>query len=372
MSTEESSGVPAGLRTAAGWAWRLLVILLLASVVVALIVRLEVLFVALFVALLATALLGPVARWLSTHGLPKVLATAVTLLGAIAAIGMLLFFAGRSVASQADELATAFVDGFNQVIVWAEDTFGLSLDQMTERLSDALSSGGGESTGGFITSAFGAASTAFEILGGLGITLFATIFFVHDGRGIWSWVVRLFPRTAQQHVDRAGGLSWQTLTGYAHGTVLIAGIDALGIGIGAALIGVPLATAIGTLVFFGSFIPIVGALLSGMVAVLIALATQGVTGALLMLAVVIGVQQLEGHLLQPLIQGRFVAIHPLAVVLAVAGGSIMAGIVGAVIAVPIVAVVNVLVRYAADAHRGESPDEIETDLEAEAQAQAAS
>ncbi len=371
VSDEESSRVPVGLRTAAGWAWRLLVILLLGAVVVALMVRLEVLFVALFVALLATALLGPLARWLSAHGVPKVLATALTLLGAIAAIGMLLFFAGRSVASQADELVTALVDGFNQVVVWAEETFGLSLDQMTERLDDVLGSGG-ESTGGFITSAFGAASTAFEILGGLGITIFATIFFVHDGRGIWSWIVRMFPRSARDHVDRAGGLSWQTLTGYAHGTVLIAAIDALGIGIGAALIGVPLATAIGTLVFFGSFIPIVGALLSGMVAVLIALATQGVTGALLMLAIVIGVQQLEGHLLQPLIQGRFVAIHPLAVVLAVAGGSIMAGIVGAVIAVPIVAVVNVLVRYVAEVHRGETPDEIEAELTAQAEGQTAS
>jgi predicted PurR-regulated permease PerM len=173
--------------------------------------------------------------------------------------------------------------------------------------------------------------------------------------------VSLFPTGVRGHVDTAGRLSWHTLAAYARGTVVIAAIDAVGIGVGVALVGVPLAGPIAVLVFFGAFIPIVGALLSGFVAVLIALATQGLTSAILVAAIVIGVQQLEGQVLQPLIQGRMVALHPLAIVLAVAAGSTVAGLVGAVIAVPILAVVNVVVRYAAQVVRGPAepePDEV--------------
>ena len=345
--------VPAGLRTVAAWSWRILVILLLAAALIAVIARLEVLFVALFVALLVTSLLQPGAAWLRRRGVPGVLATAGVLVAALGVLLGVLFLAVRSVVDQFDELTAAVLDGFEKVRLWVEGTFGLSLDQLQARASDLLSGlgGGGGDGGGIASSAFGAASTALEVVSGAGIALFATIFFVHDGPRIWGWVASLFPPGARTHVNEAGQLSWSTLSGYARGTVLIAAIDATGIGVGAWLIGVPLAGTIAVLVFFFSFIPIVGALLSGLVAVLIALATQGLTAALLVLVIVILVQQLEGHILQPLIQGKLVAIHPLAVVLAVAGGSIVAGLVGAVIAVPIVAVANVLVRYTAQVSR---------------------
>ncbi len=202
---------------------------------------------------------------------------------------------------------------------------------------------------------FGVAGNALDVAAGAGIALFATIFFLYDGPRIWSWVTSLFPTRAGTHVEQAGQLSWQTLSGYARGTVLIAAIDAVGIGVGVALIGVPLAVPIGVLVFFASFIPVIGALLSGLAAVLIALATLGRTAALLTVGVVLLVQQLEGHVLQPLIQGRLVAIHPLAVVLAVTAGTIVAGLIGAVIAVPVVAVANVLVRYATHLNAGDDP-----------------
>jgi predicted PurR-regulated permease PerM len=352
--------VPAGLRTVAGWSWRILVILLLAAALIAVIARLQVLFVALFVALLITSLLQPAADALRRWRVPGALATGGVLMGALGALLGLMFLAIRSVVRQADELTTALLDGFEEVGLWVEGAFGLSLHQLQERATDLLSGLGGaegESGGGAIaSSAFGAASTAVEVLSGAGITLFATIFFVHDGPRIWGWVTSLFPRGARTHVDQAGQLSWSTLSGYARGTVLIAAIDAVGIGVGVWLIGVPLAGTIAVLVFFFSFIPIVGALLSGLVAVLIALATKGLTAALLVLVIVILVQQLEGQILQPVIQGKLVAIHPLAVVLAVAGGTIVAGLVGAVIAVPIVAVANVLVRYTAQASRGQPPD----------------
>ena len=350
--------VPRALRTVAAWSWRILVIIGLAVVVLYLVVRLEVLFVAIFVALLLTSLLHPPTRFLRRRGWPSALATALVLISFLGLVTLALYLAGRSFAHQSGQLIAAVKDGFDKIVVWSEETFGLSLDQINERFNSVTDSlGGGEGSSQVINHVFGAASTVLEIVSGMGIAFFATIFFVHDGEGIWNWVTRLFPRSARGHVDEAGRLSWNTLASYAHGTVTIAAIDAVGIALGAFLIGLPLAGPIGVLVFFSSFVPIVGALLSGMVAVLIALATLGIGGALLMLAIVIGVQQLEGHVLQPLIQGRFVAIHPLAIVLAVAGGSLIGGIVGAVIAVPIVAVINVLVRYAAATARGEDPVE---------------
>jgi predicted PurR-regulated permease PerM len=359
---EEAALVPEGLRRVAAWSWRILVVLALATVVLLVVARLEVLFVALFVALLVTSLLTPAASWLRRAGAPRVVATVVVLLGSVAALVGVVLLVGYSVIGQAGALSEAVLDGIAEVRAWAEERFGLSLAQVESSASGVLGSlGGGEGGGGIVGSAFGAASTAFEVLAGAGITLFATIFFVHDGGRIWRWCRSLFPQRAHDQLDGAATASWQTMSSYARATVLIAAIDGIGIGVGAALIGVPLALPIGVLVFFGAFIPIVGALVTGLVAVLIALATMGITAALLMAAVVIAVQQLEGHVLQPLIQSKLVAIHPLAVVLAVAAGSTIAGIIGAVIAVPIVAVANVLVRHIAAASRAPAvlPAEVE-------------
>lgn len=347
--------VPAGLRTAAGWSWRVLAILAVIVAALFVVARLEVLFVALFVALLITALLVPATSRLRAWGVPNALATGAVLLGALAVVGVAFYVVGRAVLDQVDEFQAAITEGIATVRQWVDTTFGMSLEQVGERIREILGNVGGDG-GGLTGSAFGVASTAVEVLAGAGIALFATIFFVYDGAGIWAWATRLFPSRVRGHVDTAGRLSWQTLAAYARGTVIIAAIDAIGIGLGVALVGVPLAGPIAVLVFFGAFIPIVGALVSGFVAVIIALATQGLTAALLVLAIVIAVQQVEGHILQPLIQGRMVALHPLAIVLAVAGGSTIAGLVGAVIAVPIVAVLNVLVRYAAAVSRGESLD----------------
>lgn len=348
--------VPQGLQTAAAWSWRILVILAVAVAGVLVVIRLEVLFVAIFVALLATALLAPAERRLRAWGVPRGLSTALVLVGASVVLGVLVYFVMRSVLGQASEFTAAIAEGVETVRVWVDETFGMSLEDVGARIREFLGSVGGDG-GGLTSSAFGAASTAIEVLAGAGITLFAIIFFVHEGPRIWAWAVSLFPTGVRSHVDTAGRLSWHTLAAYARGTVVIAAIDAVGIGVGVALVGVPLAGPIAVLVFFSAFIPIVGALVSGFVAVLIALATQGLTSALLVTAIVIGVQQLEGQVLQPLIQGRMVALHPLAIVLAVAAGSTVAGLIGAVIAVPILAVVNVVVRYAAQVIRGPADDE---------------
>ena len=358
---QEGDGVPQGLRTVAGWSWRILVILALIMVGGVVAARLEVVFVALFVALLATALLEPAAVWLRARGVPRGISTGLVLLGALIVASLALYFVARSVLGQVDEFRAALTDGIEKVREWLDSTFGISLEELWDRIRGLAEGLGSEGGGGLTSSAFGFASTAIEVIAGAGISLFATIFFVHEGGRIWAWATSLFPTGSRHRVDEGGRLAWQTLAAYARGTVIIAAIDAVGIGLGVALVGVPLAGPITVLVFFGAFIPIVGALVSGFVAVVIALATQGLTAALIVLAIVIGVQQVEGHILQPLIQGRMVALHPLAVVLAVTAGTTIAGLVGAVIAVPIVATLNVLVRYVARGYRGEPDPDVASD-----------
>ena len=177
------------------------------------------------------------------------------------------------------------------------------------------------------------------------LTIFAIIFLLYDGKNIWKWFTKLIPRTSRQKFDEAGHKGWRTLTGFVKSQVMVAGVDALGIGLGALLLGVPLAIPIALIVFLGSFIPIVGAIITGMIAVSLALIFNGWLIALIMLGVVLLVQFFEGHVLQPFLIGKAVKVHPLAIVFAVAAGSLLAGIPGALFAVPVVAVLNVMLGH---------------------------
>jgi predicted PurR-regulated permease PerM len=195
--------------------------------------------------------------------------------------------------------------------------------------------------------------------------LFSTYFFLADGERIWAWVVRLAPRAARARIDSSGRVAWVSLTQFVRATVIVALVDALGIALVAAILGVPFVLAIGVLVFLGSFVPMIGATIAGTVAVLVALVDQGPITALLMLGGVILVQQIEGHILQPFLMGRWVSLHPLGVILAIGCGVIVAGIAGALVAVPLAAVVNAVVQHLA-AHTevgNEDPQEnLEDDL----------
>jgi len=203
--------------------------------------------------------------------------------------------------------------------------------------------------------ALSTATTALDLIASMFLVLFTLFFFLRDGAKIWSFLVNLLPRAARTPIAHAGDQSWKTLVAYVRATVLVAFIDAVGIGIWLAVWRVELAFALAALVFLGAFIPIIGATLSGTVAVLVALVTHGPVLALVVLGGVIGVQQLEGHILQPLIMGRAVAIHPLAVILSIASGLVIAGIVGALVAVPVVAVLNTGIRHLT-ARRRHEPD----------------
>ena len=201
------------------------------------------------------------------------------------------------------------------------------------------------------------AVTVGEVATGILLALFTLFFFLKDGRSIWLWLVGLFPRDSRAFVDEAARRSWRTLISYVRATAAVAMVDAIGIGTGLAVLGVPLVIPLAALVFLGAFIPIIGSFLAGTVAVLVALVSQGPVTALIALAIVVAVMQLEGHVLQPLLLGRAVRVHPLAVVLAIAAGLLVAGIFGALIAVPTVACANVAGTYQSRRYEGPRPPE---------------
>jgi predicted PurR-regulated permease PerM len=202
------------------------------------------------------------------------------------------------------------------------------------------------------------AATLAEVLTGALLVLFATFFFLRDGRKIWRFIVRLFPVNARWQLSDAGDASWATLGSYVRATVLVAFIDAVGIGLALVVLKVPFAFPLAALVFLGAFIPIVGASVSGAVAVLVALVDRGWVIALFVLIAVLIVQQVEGHVLQPLIMGRAVAIHPLVVIIGIASGVVLAGIVGALVAVPLIAVLNTGIRRLARRRPEVPPDAV--------------
>ncbi|MWB98336.1 AI-2E family transporter [Agromyces sp. MMS17-SY077] len=348
--------IPFGVRLAGAWSWRLLLIGAVVAVLVYVVIQVRLIVVPVLIAVLLAALLVPFSNWLRRHRWPKWAAVTAAMLSALVAVGGLLTLGIWQIVRGSDELADQSVvawDGFRdwlesgplglgqvQITDWAEQLFTSIRDDGNLLVSGALSVG----------------TTLGHVLTGSLLALFATLFFVIDGAGIWRWLVSVFPRRARVAVDSAGRAGWNTLRNFVRVQILVATIDAVGIGVGAFALGLPLAVPIGILVFLGSFIPIVGAVATGALAVFVALVYNGLWSAVAMLAIVLLVQQLEGHVLQPLIMGTAVKVHPLGVVLAVATGSLIAGIPGALFAVPFVAVVNVMIAdIAAGRWRGVSP-----------------
>jgi predicted PurR-regulated permease PerM len=348
-------GVPRGVRVAAAWAWRLLILAAATYALAWSAAQLSTVLIPVAVAMLLAALLYRPVRFLRGHGAPKSLAAAVVLVGGLAIVGGVLGVVVNAMVAGFADLSSKTTQGVDKIRDWlVQGPLGLSdrqisgyIDSATKAVSDNRST---------ITSgALSTATTVGHVLAGFFIVLFVTFFFLRDGAQIWAFLTRFLPRTARLSVWRAGNDAWETLHAYVKATVLVAFVDAVGIGIGAAVLGVPLALPLAALVFLSSFIPVVGATLSGAVAVLVALVAVGPWTALIMLGVVIGVQQLEGHVLQPLIMGRAVALHPLAVILVLTAGIVLAGIVGGLIAVPMLAVLNTAVRSLAERRSSNIP-----------------
>lgn len=348
--------VPAGVEIATQWAWRLIIIGTAGFAGVWLMRYLSEVTVPLAVAILGTALTVQAVDWLQAHHVPRLVATLLVvvfmLVGFFGALGIV----GQQLSTQVTDLRSNVVEGISQVQDWATGApLNLTDSQVQGYIDNAKESieSGGTSAVALLSTV---GTTAGNVITGFFIALFAAIFFLYDGARIWSWIVGIFPRAARERLDSSGHVAWTTLTRFVRATVLVALVDAIGIALAAWILGVPLTIAIGVLVFLGAFVPIIGAFLSGMVAVLVALVAQGPVVALFMLLAVVLVQQLESHVLQPFLMGRIVAVHPLAIILAIATGVIVAGVVGALIAVPLAACVNSVVHHLSAAHSAARDD----------------
>jgi predicted PurR-regulated permease PerM len=344
-ASRDDSEVPHSLRIAAAWAWRLIVVGLLGWVLLRFIGIISIVVIPLSIALLLSALLAPAVGWLFRLKLPRSLATFLVMICGVAAVAGTLTLVITQFVQGLPQLTSNASAGIRQIQEWAR-TGPLHLsDAQVNQAIDSAQNWINSNTTSLTATGVATAATLFEVLTGALLVLFALFFFLRDGRKIWRFIVRLFPVNARWSLSDAGEASWVTLGAYVRATVLVAFIDAVGIGLALVILRVPFPFPLAALVFLGAFIPIIGASISGAVAVLVALVDKGWIIALILLGAVIFVQQLEGHVLQPLIMGRAVAIHPLVVIIGIASGVVLAGIIGALVAVPLIAVLNTGIRH---------------------------
>lgn len=339
--------VPVALRVAAGWSWRLIVVGAAIWILLMIVGRVRLIVIPVIAGLLVAALIHPLANRLVRIGLPRLGATFAALLIFFAGVSGVAVAVGFNAANEIPAVANQVSEGIDQVRDYlTEGPFNLSesqIDDLVDDIRNTLTRNQDEVVSGVLSTA----SVAAEVLTGMLVALFATFFFLYDGERIWNWIVTRFPAGAEERVRGAGREAWFTITGYIRGTVFVAFVDAVGITIGLVAMDVPLVAPLALLTFFGGFIPIIGATVAGIAAVLVTLVAGGVVDALIILGVVLAVQQIEGHLLQPLVMKRAVRLHPLAIVLALSAGGVLAGIPGAIAAVPFVAVVNRVSTYLA-------------------------
>ena len=336
----EAENVPQWLRTVGGWSWRLIALVIVVALVVYATAQVQLVFVAVFLALVLTSVFRPLAD-VYDRVMPRALATVLSLLTGVIVFGGLLTFVVASVAGQWTELAGQFDTGIQQILAFLRDLpFGLSVTG--DQIDEWLATGGqwladnAESLAGQAVERAGSVVEAFIVLA---LAIFCTVFFVNSGDRMWRWFTHQLPERNRDRLREAAGAGWYTFSGFARGTVIIAFIDGILAFVLLSILGVPLAAPLAVLVLIGAFIPIIGAPLAMIIAAVVALAAEGFVTALIVTVGIALIGQLEGHVLQPLIMGKQVSLHPVVVAIAVFAGTVLAGILGAVVAVPLVAVV---------------------------------
>ena len=336
--------LPLGIRVAAAWSWRLILIGLALSGFLWLIVQVRIIVIPLLIAILLTALLAPIVNWFTKQGAPRWLGVVTALAVFIASVWMLVTLIVTQLRSGLGDFTKRSEEVWWDLLRLIDgNPFGLSADQVDGFVAQAMKTIESHQSE-LWNGALGVATTAGQLVTGLLLTLFSLIFMLIDGKRIWFWVLGFLPAKAHAGVDAAGRNGWVSVGQYVRVQIFVAFVDAVGIGVGAALLGVPLPIPIAILVFIGSFIPFLGAITTGALAAFIALVYNGPVNALIMLGVVILVNQIEGHVLQPLVMGSAVRVHPLGVVLAVSTGALLAGVPGALFAVPLAAAANAIVN----------------------------
>jgi predicted PurR-regulated permease PerM len=350
-----TSLTPPGLRAASEWTWRSLVVAFGVVAGVYALGYLRVVVLPVIVALLLTTLLLPPKRWLAGRGVPNAAATALTMVGAVLVLAAIGTAVAPSIGHQVQDLGTGVENGIRKATrVLADPPFNLSraeLDDQVNNALDRLRANSDKLTSGVTSGAV----LLGEFLTGLIVTLLLTFFFLKDGRGMWDWLTGLFARDHRSDADELGSRVFAALAGYVRGIALVGLVDAVLIGIALLIIGVPLVVPLMILTFLAAFMPLIGAFLAGLAAVLIALVSNGVVAALLVLGAIIIVQQVEGHLLYPILMSRTVHLHPAVIVLSLAIGGVVAGIIGVFLAVPTAGVVSTVLSYVRDRPAPEPP-----------------
>ncbi len=332
--------VPGWLQTAAAWSWRLLLLAIVIYLITRLLGILYIVVVPCVAALLLTALLQPLTAALRRHGLPTLAATWLTLLIAAAVLGAVVMLIANRVSADYSTLLAEVKHTAAQVQSWlAGPPFHVRNSNIQKFLNDIpgyLSKHKALVEGTVVTGG----KIASEFFGGLVLMLFVTFFLIKDGDRIWKWLLGAMRTDTARRMDRAGHAAWLAVVYYMRGTVAVAAIHGVVIGLALWIMGVPLALPLAVLVFLAAFVPLVGLLAAGALAILVTLATKGWVDAVILLGILIIEDQLEAHLLQPQVVGRVIRLHPLAVILSLAVGAVLAGIPGAVVAVPVVAVIT--------------------------------
>jgi putative heme transporter len=343
--------VPPILRKLAAWSWRLLVVLTAAGLVLYLLIQLKVIVVPVIVALFLATLLVPLVQALEARGWKHLPAVLAVFLGAVLLLVAIIAGFIPLISNELDTLRQRADEGVAEVQRYiASRPFGLSEEDLNRYLEQARQRFT-ENSSGLTRGAVAGVTVVGELITGLILSLFLTFFFVKDSERFTRWILDFAGRQRAPHLREIGNRSATAVSGYLRGQATVGAVDAVFIGIGLAILGVPLVVPLAFLTFVAAFLPLVGAVVAGALAALVALVTKGVTTALIVVAITLAVQQLEGHVLAPLLLGRAVALHPVVIILALAAGSILGGIIGAFLAVPIAAVVTAVGTYL----RGDEP-----------------
>jgi putative heme transporter len=332
-------GTPSWLRRAGGYSWRLIVIVAAIAIVVFALLQVQVVFIAVFLALVVTSVLEPIVSFLAKV-MPRGLATAVAMLLSAATFAGMLTYVVYSVTLQAPTLARDFNSGISQILDFLENgplPFTITNDDINGWIADGqqwlL-----QHSGDIVGTVFDNAGSVFEVFTILALGVFTTVFFLAVGRPMWVWFLNQLPARSRLKMHEAAGAGWYTFAGYARGTVIIAVIDGVLAYVLLTIVGVPLAAPLAVLVLIGAFIPLIGAPAAMIVAAVVALAANGPVQAIIVTLGIALIGQVEGHLLQPLIMGRQVSLHPVVVALGVTAGTFLGGLLGAIIAIPLIAV----------------------------------
>ncbi len=361
-----------GIAWTASWSLRWLIIAGAALLVGMLVGRLWGILLPTVLALILTTLLEPLARLMHLRlRLPRALAAMLTLVGALAVLGLVFVLIAPSVASQVDNIAGSASEGLQQIRDWLQSNSFVTRDQLdtaVQAMQDRLQSSASAIASGILVGVGAVASALITIL----LTLVLTFFFLKDGHRFIPLATHAAGRSAGEHVAEVLRRSWQVLGGFIRAQALVGAADGVLIGAGLLIVGVPAAIPLAILTFFGGFVPIVGAVVVGAIAVLVALVSNGLAGALVVLVIILAVQQIEGNVLQPLLQGKTMDLHAAVILLAVTLGSTLFGVAGAFLAVPVVAVAATVLRYLDEvAERHVVPPEPSIAAQAEGPAEAA-